>query len=57
MPTAAAAHTVALARLTGSRDTEQTAKPSLTGTANWGSQILEAAEEALGTYVEQVLPS
>ena len=51
-PTATAAHTAALAQLTASRED---AKPAaLGGTAGWGARVLQAAEEVLGNFVEQV---
>lgn len=58
-PTAAAAHIAALAQLTASRaDTAiADAAPvgqSLPDTAAWGSTVLQAAEEELGRFVEQV---
>ena len=58
-PAAAAAHIAALAQLTASRadaPTSDTAagSASLPHTAAWGSTVLQAAEEELGRFVEQV---
>ena len=58
-PTAAAAHIAALAQLTASRAGTGTADAAivsqgLSDTAAWGSTVLQAAEEELGCFVEQV---
>lgn len=55
-PAAAAAHIAALAQLTASRATVDAAAicPSLPCTAAWGSTVLQAAQEELGLFVEQV---
>lgn len=53
-PTAAAAHTAALAQLTATRDDAKSGEASLPG---WGAQVLQAAEDVLGTFVEQVKPA
>ena len=54
-PTATAAHTAALAQLTASRDGAKSADHTLGSTAGWGARVLQAAEELLGNFVEQVL--
>ena len=58
-PTAAAAHITALAQLTASQtkaatDGPAVASQSLRNTAAWGGAVLQAAEEVLGRFVEQV---
>ena len=61
-PTAAAAHIAALAQLTASMSKPDTdcvsnaaeAGQSLPKTAAWGSKVLQAAEDELGQFVEQV---
>ena len=58
-PTAAAAHIAALAQLTALRaDTaighDAAVSQGLPDTAAWGSTVLQAAEEELGRFVEQV---
>ena len=58
-PAAAAAHIAALAKLTASRPDKATADAAavsqgLSDTAAWGSTVLQAAEEVLGRFVEQV---
>lgn len=58
-PTAAAAHIAALAQLTASRSDAATDKPALASHSSsdiavWGSTVLQAAEEELGRFVEQV---
>ena len=60
-PTAAAAHIAALAQLTASQamaatDGAAAASQSSRDTAAWGSTVLQAAEEVLGRFVEQVQP-
>lgn len=58
-PTAVAAHIAALAQLTASRAAAAMAEATsvsqgLPDTAAWGSIVLQAAENELGRYVEQV---
>ena len=58
-PTAAAAHIAALAQLTASRADTGTADAAnvsqgLSVTAAWSSTVLQAAEEELRCFVEQV---
>lgn len=58
-PAAAAAHIAALAQLTASRGNHQVASsaaadPGEPATSAWGSTVLQAAEEELGRFVEQV---
>ena len=58
-PTAAAAHIAALAQLTASRSDAATDKAALASHSSsdiavWGSTVLQAAEEELGRFVEQV---
>lgn len=58
-PAAAAAHIAALAQLTASRADVPTGgdaavSASMPHTAAWGSTVLQAAEEELGRFVEQV---
>ena len=61
-PTAAAAHIAALAQLTasmskpdsGSALSAAEAKQILSKTTAWGNKVLQAAEDELGQFVEQV---
>ena len=54
-PAAAAAHIAALAQLTPSRQNHQVAGSAAADpTSAWGSTVLQAAEEELGKFIEQV---